>query len=85
MSQTAVQEVPTEKLVEAISAKEQVNCQKCESGKVRRVFRDGFLQTKVYPLFGYYPWRCTRCGRVVMLRKRHRSKSQNGHMDRQED
>jgi ssDNA-binding Zn-finger/Zn-ribbon topoisomerase 1 len=77
MSQTLVQEVVTGKVTEVAAEKELVPCQKCEKGKVRRVFRDGFLQTTIFPLLGYYPWRCSRCGRVVMLRKRHRARIKN--------
>lgn len=78
MSEAVVQEVPTERFVETRSDRERVCCQRCGTGKVRRVFRDGFLQTNIYPLLGYYPWRCTQCGQVVMLRKRRRVRTQNG-------
>ncbi len=61
-------------IVEMSSAKEPVHCQKCGSDKVYRVSREGYLQTKIYPLFGYYPWRCIRCGVHVVLRKRKRAK-----------
>jgi uncharacterized Zn finger protein len=53
-------------------SREIVNCPMCTSGKVHRVVRDGYLQKRVYPLFGYYPWRCRACGSGMMLRKRHR-------------
>ncbi len=82
MSEAVVQEVPTERLLETSSEKELVTCLKCGRGKVRRVYREGFLQTTIFPLFGYYPWRCSRCGHVVMLHKRHRAKTQNGGTDR---
>lgn len=64
-------------LVEMSSAKERVHCQKCDSDKVCRVFRKGFFQEKICPLFGYYPWRCMRCGLRVMLRKRDRAVKQD--------
>jgi ssDNA-binding Zn-finger/Zn-ribbon topoisomerase 1 len=59
--------------------KERVHCEECGSDKVLRVSRQGFLRAKIYPMFGYYPWRCSRCGRDVLLRKRRRSKmKENG-------
>ncbi|MFZ0339703.1 MAG: hypothetical protein WAL45_16845 [Terracidiphilus sp.] len=64
-------------IVEMSSAKERVHCQECGSDKVRRVSREGFLQMKIYPLFGYYPWRCMGCGVHVVLRKRERAKKQD--------
>jgi hypothetical protein len=52
------------------SASERVLCDECGSDKVYRIFRKGFFQEKIYPLFGFYPWRCKRCGLHLMLRKR---------------
>ena len=85
MSEAAIQEVVTETFVETSSKREKVSCQKCGSGKVRRVYRDGFLQTNIYPLLGYYPWRCTRCGYVVMLQKRRRAKVEIGETGSRDD
>ncbi|MGH9561369.1 MAG: hypothetical protein ACRD3S_07935, partial [Terracidiphilus sp.] len=84
MSEAVIQEVPTERFVEATSAKELVSCHRCGSGKVRRVFREGFLQANIYPLLGYYPWRCSQCGQAVILRKRRRAKAQSGDTYRRE-
>ncbi|MGB0065472.1 MAG: hypothetical protein WBP85_13570 [Terracidiphilus sp.] len=66
------------KVAEANSVREKVFCRKCGSGKVHRIHRDGFVQKMIYPLLGYYPWRCTRCGTLVMLQKRHRAKIRPG-------
>lgn len=76
MSEAVIQEVPTERFVKTKSNKELVSCQRCGSGKMRRVYRDGFLQMNVYPLLGYYPWRCSQCGQTVMLRKRRRERTE---------
>lgn len=57
-------------ILEMSSAREQVYCEKCGSDKVCRVFREGFLEEKIYSLFGYYPWRCRYCGLRTKLRKR---------------
>jgi DNA-directed RNA polymerase subunit RPC12/RpoP len=80
----ASQEVLTESVVDSSSAKEQIPCQRCGGEKVHRVFREGFLQRVVYPWFGYYPWRCTTCGYLVMLRKRHRRRSRMAGLNRDE-
>jgi hypothetical protein len=37
---------------------------------MRRRARTGFLQTKIYPLFGFYPWECFSCRATKMLRSR---------------
>ena len=60
-------------LVEMTAVKERVHCRKCGSDRVYRVEREGFMQEKIYPLFGYYPWRCKICRVHVMLRKRKRA------------
>jgi len=62
-------------MVEGSSTKERVHCRWCGDDKVIRVHRKGFLQEKIYPIFGYYPWRCMHCGVQVMLRKRRRAKN----------
>ena len=63
----------SEQAVTTSSDKERVYCQVCGSHKVRRIFRKGYMQKKIYPVFGYFPWRCLSCGKRVMLRKRHRN------------
>ena len=57
------------------SAKERVHCQKCGSDRVYRVIRKGYFQEKIYPLFGYYPWQCMKCGVRVILHQRARVKA----------
>jgi hypothetical protein len=32
--------------------------------------RVGFLQTRILPLFGFYPWRCPECKTRFLLRSR---------------
>lgn len=61
-----------EKSARIPSRKEKIFCEKCGSEQVHRVFREGFLQESVYPSFGYFPWRCKTCGKLMMLRKRHK-------------
>ena len=59
------------------STKERVHCQKCGSDRVYRVVRKGYFQEKIYPLFGFYPWRCKKCGLCLMLRKRNLASQQD--------
>lgn len=63
-------EVKTVSIVEANSANERVLCDDCGSDEVFRIFRKGFLQQRIYPLFGFFPWRCKKCGLRLMMRKR---------------
>ena len=52
----------------------EVTCRVCGGDRVTRVFREGFLQRHVYPLFGFYPWQCKTCSSFLMLRKRRKLK-----------
>ena len=45
-------------------------CKKCGT-ELRRMSRDGFLQKRVYPLLGLFPWECPVCRTPVLLRKRY--------------
>jgi predicted RNA-binding Zn-ribbon protein involved in translation (DUF1610 family) len=65
------------KPVEMDAHKVRVHCQKCGSDRVYRLEREGFMQKKIYPLFGYYPWRCKICREHVMLHKRKRAWAKN--------
>jgi hypothetical protein len=63
-------------LVEEVSkAKSGTCCKFCGSERLFRVFREGYLQEKIYPIFGYYPWKCKACKHYMMLRKRKTSRS----------
>jgi hypothetical protein len=54
-----------------------VYCKHCGSNQIFRVFRQGYMQERIYPLFGFYPWKCKVCQGSMLLRKRKRSRSQN--------
>lgn len=45
-------------------------CPRCGSDCLKRMPREGFLQNRVYPIFGYYPWKCTKCLGKFVLRRR---------------
>jgi hypothetical protein len=45
-------------------------CTKCKNPKIHRIEREGFLRTTLAPIFGYYPWECSNCGKVQLLKSR---------------
>src|SRR6185437_12162456 len=47
-----------------------VICPTCGQHALFRCQRKGFLQTRLYPVFGLYPWSCTCCRRACLLRLR---------------
>ncbi len=55
---------------EIASELSEIVCATCGSRRLRRLPRIGFLQQKVYPLMGYYPWECPICRQVKLFRKR---------------
>ena len=46
-----------------------MHCKDC-GNSLRRLSRRGFLQKRIYSLFGYYPWECSNCGKVQLLKSR---------------
>ncbi len=55
-------------------------CTRCKSLRMRRIKRQGFLRKMLAPLFGYYPWRCSTCGTVQLLKARgQRTRAQDAH------
>jgi predicted RNA-binding Zn-ribbon protein involved in translation (DUF1610 family) len=80
--QNVAQEAFAGKLVETANSKSQMQCKHCGNGRIFRLFREGYLQERVYPIFGYYPWKCKSCGRGMLLRLRKKSRThlpQNAH------
>ena len=45
-------------------------CPGCRQASMRRVERVGFLQQRILPAFGLYPWECTLCRKQKYLRIR---------------
>jgi hypothetical protein len=43
-------------------------CFWCSSTGLRRMRRSGFLRRVILPLFGYYPWECMSCRRILYLK-----------------
>jgi DNA-directed RNA polymerase subunit RPC12/RpoP len=60
---------------ELVGTKTQIECKRCGSSRIFRLHRQGFLRKQIYPLFGYYPWKCKTCSEEMMFRHRKRSKS----------
>jgi hypothetical protein len=44
-------------------------CDRC-GDRMRRLARKGFLQSKLFPVFGFYPWECFTCRDRKLLRSR---------------
>lgn len=53
-----------------------VRCDYCGNA-LRRLARQGFLQTKIYSRFGYYPWECPLCREPMMVKQQHRYKMES--------
>ena len=47
-----------------------MQCPRCGDRALYRKGRCGFLEVRLYPLFGLYPWRCVSCWRSTLLRLR---------------
>ena len=51
-------------------------CPKCGvTGGMSRLPRSGFLQKRILPLLGLYPWECLYCRRLSYFRKRYKRRS----------
>jgi hypothetical protein len=48
-------------------------CPACAEVQLFRLARSGFLQERIYPWFGKYPWECAQCRRLFLLRMRGKS------------
>jgi transposase-like protein len=45
-----------------------VVCPRCKAQSAMRINRTSFLERRIYPLFGYYPWKCGGCGSTFLYR-----------------
>lgn len=60
-------------------------CPKCKTHPMRRLPREGFLQEKVLPRFGLYPWECPTCLKLRLMPhrgQRRRRKSASAQHDK---
>lgn len=53
-----------------------VRCEYC-GNELRRLARQGFMQTKIYSRFGYYPWECPLCREPMLVKQQHRLKRES--------
>ena len=53
-----------------------VRCEYCGNA-LRRLARQGFMQTEIYSRFGYYPWECPLCREPMLVRQQHRLKKRS--------
>lgn len=70
MHDMSTQQVLAGKVAHPERSKDRVHCRYCGSDKVFRLYREGFLQERVFPLLGFYPWRCKICSANMLLHKR---------------
>lgn len=78
-------ESAVESVAEEKTAKGHVlECPRCGGNDLKRVKRAGFVQERVYPIFGYYPWKCTKCLGNVLLKKRGQAKRRRVDTDQPE-
>ena len=56
-----------------VNRQAEVLCPRCESDRFFREERKGFLQTRLFPLLGLYPWECKVCRLSCMHPRRHQS------------
>jgi len=61
---------PVSSFVSDHSEHSEFACPSCGSNKLRRLPRFGFLQQKVFPIFGFFPWECPICRQTRLYRKR---------------
>lgn len=60
--------------IERACLQSRVQCPTCGDEHPHRLERKGFLEQKVFPLFGFYPWLCGSCRTSFLMRKRYRRK-----------
>jgi ssDNA-binding Zn-finger/Zn-ribbon topoisomerase 1 len=54
-------------------SKAKKTCPQCDEVELTRVARRGFMQERVYPKFGMFPWECAQCRQIFLLKSRGRS------------
>lgn len=74
MQDTGARHAMAEELGHDPRTQGEVVCRFCGSDRVYRLYREGFLQTRIYPILGFYPWRCKICGSHILLHKRKKAR-----------
>jgi hypothetical protein len=60
-------------VLERAMSKSKKTCPNCSEFELTRVARHGFMQERVYPKFGMFPWECGQCRQIFLLKSRGRS------------
>jgi hypothetical protein len=47
-----------------------MQCTQCDCKQLLRLRRTGFLEIRVFPIFGFYPWKCPKCRAKQLLHGR---------------
>jgi DNA-directed RNA polymerase subunit RPC12/RpoP len=47
-----------------------MQCKSCGFKHLLRTRRTGWFESRVLPLFGFYPWRCRQCKAKFLLKDR---------------
>jgi len=50
------------------------SCPRCGAPQCSRRKREGLFQIFLYPRFGLFPWQCSACRKVFLMKERGRSK-----------
>jgi hypothetical protein len=66
-------------------SKAKVKCPKCKQKEMARISRRGFLQKRIFPLLGMYPWQCAICGEEKLLQRRGTVTRKNERIDGGDD
>jgi hypothetical protein len=54
-------------------SKAKKTCPNCDEMELTRIARSGFMQERIYPKLGMFPWECGQCRQVFLLKSRGRS------------
>lgn len=54
-------------------------CKLCGGERIHRMHRHGWRERVLFPLFGYFPWRCSTCRSKMLLKRRERDDNQRKH------
>ena len=46
------------------------HCLHCQSSRIHRIKREGFMEEMIFPLISKYPFRCSDCGEKFLSRGR---------------
>jgi hypothetical protein len=52
-----------------------MQCSDCGFNHVARARRSGFLEARILPLFGFYPWKCPKCKTRFLFHYRGKKKT----------